>query len=115
LIRIGQVAQGAGVSVRKVRYYEEQGLLEAARTPSGHRRYPPAAVERLQLVRQMYAAGLTSRTIAPLLSYLESDHTDLDQYTLARVERDRITTRIDDLHAVLYRLDQVITPSQAHA
>ena len=37
----------------------------------------------------MYAAGLTSRTIAYLLSYLKSDHTDPDQYTLARVRPHR--------------------------
>ena len=34
MLRIGEVAAQAGVSVRALRYYEEQGLLEAERTPS---------------------------------------------------------------------------------
>ena len=34
LIRIGEVARGAGVSVRAVPYYEQQGLLVAERRPS---------------------------------------------------------------------------------
>lgn len=34
-MRIGKVAEGAGVSVRALRYYEEQGLVIADRSPSG--------------------------------------------------------------------------------
>ncbi|MGH9306496.1 MAG: MerR family transcriptional regulator [Acidimicrobiales bacterium] len=51
---IGQVAQGAGVSCRTLRYYEELGLL----TPSGHtsggaRRYTEEDVARLNHIREM--------------------------------------------------------------
>jgi MerR family regulatory protein len=42
MMRIGQLAERSGVSVRALRYYEEQGLLEADRTPAGGRtRNPP--------------------------------------------------------------------------
>jgi hypothetical protein len=46
-LRIGQVAQRAGVSTRALRYYEEQGLLEPERTPSGQRVFPASAVARV--------------------------------------------------------------------
>ena len=36
-MRIGEVAERAGVSTRALRYYEEQGLLESDRTSSGQR------------------------------------------------------------------------------
>lgn len=115
MIRIGQVARGAGVSVRAVRYYEQQGLLDVDRTPSGQRRYRPDAIERVRLVRQMYAAGMTSRTIATLLPPVELNHADPDQQSLVRAERDRTRARIDDLQALLSRLDHVIVSSHTRA
>lgn len=51
-MRIGEVAERAGVSTRALRYYEEQGLLESDRTSSGQRSYAEAAVERVQLIQQ---------------------------------------------------------------
>ncbi|MBL1120761.1 MerR family DNA-binding transcriptional regulator [Streptomyces sp. 110] len=36
-MRIGAVADKAGVSVRALRYHEEQDLLQAFRSPGGHR------------------------------------------------------------------------------
>ena len=54
LLRIGEVAEQAGVSPRTLRYYEELGLL----APSGHsaggaRRYAEADVSRLRRIREL--------------------------------------------------------------
>jgi DNA-binding transcriptional MerR regulator len=62
-MKIGDLAARTGVSVPALRYYEQQGLLSAARTPAGQRVYPEAAVERVELIRMLLAAGLSSRTI----------------------------------------------------
>jgi hypothetical protein len=49
LIRIGEVARGAGGSVRAVRYYEQHGLLIAERSPSFLQQCsPPASPTRIQ-------------------------------------------------------------------
>jgi DNA-binding transcriptional MerR regulator len=50
LLRIGEVAEAAGTTPRTIRYYEEIGLLPAARgrEPGSHRLYEAADVERLQ-------------------------------------------------------------------
>ncbi|MEU3853766.1 MerR family transcriptional regulator [Streptomyces sp. NPDC029554] len=114
LIRIGEVARGAGVSVRAVRYYEQQGLLTAERSPSGQRLYRRDAVVRVRFFQQMYAAGLTSRRIAELLPCWDSGHTDAEQRAMLRAERERIQARIDELQATLDHLDEVIAITDTH-
>ncbi|WP_405863028.1 MerR family transcriptional regulator [Streptomyces sp. NBC_01515] len=114
LIRIGEVARGAGVSVRAVRYYEQQGLLIAERSPSGQRLYRQDAVALIRFFQQMFAAGLTSRRIMELLPCWDSGHTDADQRAMLRAERDRIQAKIDDMQAALDRLDGVIAITDTH-
>ncbi|MFE5729699.1 MerR family transcriptional regulator [Streptomyces sp. NPDC056528] len=56
---IGELAAGAGVTVKTVRYYSDRGLLpEAARSSGGHRRYGPGALDRLLLIRSLRALDL---------------------------------------------------------
>ena len=114
LIRIGEVARGGGVSVRAVRYYEEQGLLIPERSPSGQRLYRQDAIARVRFFQQMYAAGLTSQRITELLPCWEAGHTDADQRAMLRIERERIQAKIDELEAARDRLDQVIAITDTH-
>lgn len=114
LVRIGEVARGAGVSVRALRYYEQQGLLVAERSPSGQRLYRQDTIARVRFFQQMYAAGLTSRRIAELLPCWNSGHTDAEQRAMLRAERDRIQAKVDDLQTALDRLDEVITITDTH-
>ncbi|MEE4543704.1 MerR family transcriptional regulator [Streptomyces sp. V4-01] len=56
---IGELAELAGVTVKTVRFYSDRGLLpEGPRSSGGHRRYGPAALERLRTVRSLRALGL---------------------------------------------------------
>ncbi|WP_405638722.1 MerR family DNA-binding transcriptional regulator [Streptomyces sp. NBC_00019] len=114
LIRIGEVARGAGVSVRAVRYYEQQGLLIAERSPSGQRLYRQDAIPLVRFFQQMFAAGLTSRRISELLPCWDAGHTDDGQRAMLRGERARIQAKIDDLQAALDHLDEVIAITDTH-
>ncbi|MFE9835727.1 MerR family transcriptional regulator [Streptomyces sp. NPDC005551] len=114
LIRIGEVARGAGVSVRAVRYYEQQGLLIAERSPSGQRLYRQDAISLVRFFQQMFAAGLTSRRITELLPCWDSGHTDAEQRAMLRAERERIQAKIDDLQVALDHLDKVIAITDTH-
>lgn len=68
-LTIGQVAARTGVAVDTVRYYERAGLLPApARTSGEHRRYGPAAVDRLLFIRGAQRLGLRLAEIRDLLS-----------------------------------------------
>ncbi|GAA2584367.1 MULTISPECIES: MerR family DNA-binding transcriptional regulator [Streptomyces] len=114
LLRIGEVARGAGVSVRAVRYYEQQGLLIAERSPSGQRLYRQDAIPLVRFFQEMFAAGLTSRRIAELLPCWDAGHTDAEQRAMLRAERERIQAKIDDLQATLDHLDEVIAITDTH-
>ncbi len=108
LLRIGDVAGRAGVSTRALRYYEEQGLLPAERTTSGQRVYPEAAVERVQLIQRLFAAGLPSRTIRQQLPSVDSGVAAPESLALLRSERDRITAAIAELERAREELTRVI-------
>ncbi|MDG6109291.1 MerR family transcriptional regulator [Dactylosporangium aurantiacum] len=112
-MRIGELAAKAGVSVRALRYYEEQGLLAAQRTPSGQRVYPDGAVDRVVLVQQLYAAGLSSRRILELLPCVYTGHATAHTLALLAAERDRIEEQITGLTATRDRLDAVIAAATA--
>jgi DNA-binding transcriptional MerR regulator len=113
-MRIGELASKAGVSVRAVRYYEEQGLLEAERSRAGQRQFPESAVSRVAFVQDMYAAGLNSRNIAILLPCIETGHSNANQRQMLHSERERIRRRSEQLQSALRRLDQVIAVTDEH-
>lgn len=66
-MRIGELARRTGVSERMLRYYEQEGLLQPARTDSGYRDYGNAEVQAAQRIRMLSAAGLKIETIRILL------------------------------------------------
>jgi DNA-binding transcriptional MerR regulator len=115
MIRIGDLATRAGVSVRALRYYEEQGLLQATRSTSGQRHYAENAVDRVLLIQQLYAAGLSSRTIASLMPCVDANEPDEESTALLVSERDRIDRQIQDLISTRNRLSAVIDSSRSAA
>lgn len=115
-MRIGELSARAGVSVRALRYYEEQGLLTSARSASGQRHYTPDAVERVSFLQRMYAAGLSSRTIAELLPCVDSPSEETSDAALERMaeERDRLTDHIAELVRTRDSLDALMAVNRAH-
>lgn len=112
-MRIGELAEKAQVSVRALRYYEEQGLLGAQRSGSGQRLYPEHAVDRVQLIQMLYGAGLTSRTIFELLPCVDANESTPESQALLAAERDRIDRQITELIRTRDRLDSVIAATTA--
>lgn len=115
-MRIGELAGRAGVSVRSLRYYEEQGLLAPTRSSSGQRHYLEADVERVRFVQRMFGAGLSSRTIVEVLPCVESPSEGTSDATWARLvsERDRLDEHIRDLLQTRESLDELIAINRRH-
>ncbi|MCU7724955.1 MerR family transcriptional regulator [Actinoplanes sp. KI2] len=115
-MRIGDLATRTGVSVRSLRYYEEQGLLTSTRSPSGQRHYTEHEIARVTFIQRLYAAGLSSRTIAELLPCVDSpseQNTDAAWDRMMR-ERDRITEHLEELTRARDALDRLIEINRAH-
>jgi MerR family redox-sensitive transcriptional activator SoxR len=108
-VRIGDVAARAGVSTRMLRYYEEQRLLDSTRTPGGQRQYADGTVERVRLIQQFYAAGLSSRAIREVLPCADARKATPELLRLLAAERDRMDQRMAELRGVRNRLDDMIT------
>ena len=102
-MQIGQLSRRTGVSVRMLRYYEEEGLLQPARRSSGYRDYGPAEEQLIRRIRMFGDAGLTLDAIRTLLPCVLNDRAELElcdevRATLAR-QIDGVDDRIANLKA----------------
>lgn len=72
-MRIGEVADRLGLSLRSIRYYEETGLVEpSARTQGGFRLYTEPDVNRLLLIMQMKPLGFSLDEMRDVLEALDA-------------------------------------------
>lgn len=95
-MRIGELAERTGASIRSLRYYEERGLISAHRSPSGQRYFEDSAVPRVLLISDLLAAGLGTRAIAEVLPCLSQPAVRTSALTARLIEeRDRLA---DDIH-----------------
>lgn len=63
-MKIGELSEKTGVSVRSLRYYEQQGLLAPLRQDNGYREYSPLAEEQVRTIRFYLDLGLSTEEIA---------------------------------------------------
>ncbi|TMR96290.1 MerR family transcriptional regulator [Nonomuraea basaltis] len=98
-MKIGQVAQEAGVSVDTVRFYERRGILPAAeRRPSGYRIFTAAAVERIRMAKALQELGFTlDEVVDALIAHDQGGATcDSERWRLEAVV-DRVDAKIAEL------------------
>ncbi|WOF24397.1 MerR family transcriptional regulator [Microbacterium betulae] len=69
-MRVGELAARTGASVRSLRYYEKQGLIEPQRTSAGHRVYTADHEALVLQVQELFGAGFCSSVIQELLPAL---------------------------------------------
>jgi MerR family transcriptional regulator, copper efflux regulator len=71
LLQIGQVAERTGLSLRTIRWYEEEGLVvPTARTDGGFRLYSDDDVARLEVIKRMKPLGFALEEMRELLTLL---------------------------------------------
>ncbi|MEV0261259.1 MerR family transcriptional regulator [Streptomyces sp. NPDC050617] len=112
-MRMKEMVRRTGVHERLLRYYEQQGLLEPDRLPSGYRVYGEPDVETVRRIRSLLAAGLPTALIARILPCVRTDDDRLvptcpDLVAQLKHESERITRSIDELRASRTILDTVI-------
>lgn len=117
VVRIGDLAARSGVSVRALRYYDEQQLLPSDRSPSGQRHYDDAAVDRVRLLQLFFRAGLSSTSIRRLLPSVEAGAAAPDAVEHLLAQRRALAAKVRELQAAAVHLDAVIAAATdpAHA
>lgn len=113
-LTMSEMAAVSGLSADTLRYYEREGLVRVERLPSGHRRFGPAAIERVLLIARMRVSGMPIgqlRELARLLDEGEDDHPQVR--ALLEAQRERLRRGIAELQLALavteFKLDRGVT------
>lgn len=92
--KIGEVAELLGVSVRTIRYYEEEGLVEPLRSEGGTRFYTDRHIARLRAILHLAANGFSLEVIRLIAAAREGSRSGDEGCG-------RVTARLDELVAEL--------------
>lgn len=103
---IGQLAERCGIAAQAIRYYEQEQLMpKPQRTESNYRRYPEAAVARLQFILQAKKMGFTLDEIRELLILQDANG---DRAEAKRIAAEKLA-RIRDQIRHLTKIEAVLT------
>ncbi|GAA2034162.1 MerR family transcriptional regulator [Catenulispora yoronensis] len=100
-MRIGQLAELTDTTPRRLRFYEEQGLIRVDRAANGYRDYDERLVEQVSHIRGLLEAGLSTRLIKQILPCLDDPRdihfADATPDIIATLEghRDKLAQRIE--------------------
>ncbi|MFE3256452.1 MerR family transcriptional regulator [Nocardia sp. NPDC059091] len=115
-MKIGELADRTGVSVRALRYYEEKGVLNPDRTRSGYRIFTDSDVYKVAHIQTLLAAGLGMDLIGQILTCLSGESLLLDNCReRLEAERRRITHDIEQLAHTRSLLDNLLATTQTPA
>lgn len=115
-MRIGELSRRTGASRRSLRYYEEQGLLESARSASDQRHYSEEHVERVRLIQAFLAAGVSSNAIADMIPCMRQPTVDEARRaakTMAR-ERARLASTVESLRRSMNSLEELMETNRRY-
>ncbi|WP_214408604.1 MerR family transcriptional regulator [Sphaerisporangium fuscum] len=102
---IGELAGRAGATVKALRYYEEQGLLEPRRAPNGYREYDESAVARVRNIRLLLSVGLTGADVRAFLPCLDQEVSDTG--LICHASAQVIARRLADVEERMGALDVI--------
>jgi DNA-binding transcriptional MerR regulator len=100
LLKIGDVARQAELSVDAVRFYEREGLLgRVRRSAAGQRQYDDETVRRLAFVRRATALGFSLAEVKSLLTLRVSARTPCERV------RERALSKVADIERRIAELE----------
>jgi MerR family copper efflux transcriptional regulator len=111
LLNIGQAAHASGVSAKRVRHYEQVGLLPAARrTDAGYRQYDDRDVHTLRFIRQSRELGFSVEQIRALLGlWQDRARPSREVKALAQAHLDEIDAKLQELQAMKATLSRLVS------
>lgn len=113
LLQIGEIAQKAGATVRTVRYYLDEGFIEAAgRSPGGFYLFTPDAANTVFWVQKLKDAGLALKDIKSIYLARRRGFTghEASRQVLRHLEQQKaiIEQKIADYQALKIEMEDAI-------
>jgi len=102
-MRISELAEQAGVTVKAVRYYERLGLVSPARLGNGYREYGDDHVRVVSEIRELAATGIPPGKAKPFIECLGSGHAHSDE---CPASRDAYREGLAELDAAIAQLER---------
>ena len=107
-IKIGDLADQAGVHHETIRYYQRLGLMPTPRREYGTiRRYGEDAASRLRFIKRAQGLGFSLDEVKLLLELSSGEHC-AETRTVAEQKRRLIEQKIADLHGMQAALETLI-------
>ncbi|MQA02208.1 MAG: MerR family transcriptional regulator [Streptosporangiales bacterium] len=107
-MRIGELAERAGITTRALRHYENGGLLSARRTTNGYRSYDESDLRVVEQIRALVDIGFSLDETRPFVECLregndagDSCPASLHAYRQKMRELETCIARLQEVHARL--------------
>ena len=107
-LRIGQVADASGLSVKTVRFYCDEGLIgTVSRTQGGYRLFHPVVLDELALIRSLRAMDVPLPELKRILDVRRSGFCNCSALKAS------IQDRIESINARMSELESMRTELSA--
>ncbi len=108
-VSIAEAARHTGLPAKTIRYYEDIGLIEPARTTNGYRAFSRTHVHNLTFLARARALGFPIDACRNLLALWEDDsRASADVRAIAQDHLSGIDAKIADLQAMRATLSHLI-------
>ncbi|BAU65279.1 transcriptional regulator [Stanieria sp. NIES-3757] len=110
LLKIGELQNRTGVSIKTIRYYEQLGLIKAVtRTEGGFRLFNVETIHRLALIKRAQSLGLSLQEISDILTIRDRGSLPCDQVKQQLQNKvNQIEQRIQELELLKAQLISLI-------
>ena len=100
-MKIGELSRRTGVSVRMLRYYEQEALLQPNRRESGYREYGDEEEKLVRCIRLLKESGLTLGIIKKLMPCILIDRPEFQPCPMVLATLRREINEIDKRMVIL--------------
>ncbi|NNE86501.1 MAG: Cu(I)-responsive transcriptional regulator [Silicimonas sp.] len=108
-MNISEVAKASALPAKTIRYYEDIGLIQPARSENGYRTFSETDAHKLRFVARSRALGFSIEDCRALLALYEDDHrASAEVKAIARKQLDEIAAKIADLRAMEVTLSHLV-------